>query len=85
MAYELSLSPAPNTRREKVIHALMGEKIWMTSGEINKAIAKRHGTLIKSTSFYPMISLLTKERVIIRRDDKLALRSRLGEGQAVND
>ena len=82
---ELSLSPAPNTRREKVIFALSGEKIWMTSAEINQAIGRRHGAEIKSTSFYPMVSLLTKERVIIRRGDKLALRSRLGEGQAVND
>ena len=83
--YELSPSPVATSRREKVIEALSGTKLWMTSGEINQAIAKRHGAPIKNTSFYPMISVLTKDGVIIRKDDKLAVKGRIGEGSQVND
>lgn len=83
--YELSLTPQAASRRERVIEALSGQKLWMTSAEINQAIARRHGALIKTTSFYPMISLLTKDGVLVRKDDKLALKSRLGEGSQVND
>ncbi|MBA4330583.1 MAG: hypothetical protein B7Y85_06185 [Brevundimonas sp. 32-68-21] len=83
--YELNLSPQATTRREKIIEALKGPKLWMTSGEINKAIYKRHGVMIKTTSLYPMLTLMTKEGVLMRSKDKLALESRIGEGSQVND
>ena len=83
--YELSLMPQAASRRERVLEALSGQKLWMTSAEINQAIARRHGAMIKATSFYPMISLLTKEGVLVRDEDKLALKGRIGEGSQVND
>lgn len=83
--FEFSPPGAALSRRDRVVEALSGQKLWMTSAEINQAIANRHGALIKTTSFYPMISLLTKEGVLVRDEDKLALKRRIGEGSQVND
>lgn len=85
IGFEFGSPPPATSRRERVVEALSGSKLWMTSAEINQAIAERYGALIKATSFYPMISLLTKERVLVRKKDKLALQSRIGEGSQVND
>jgi hypothetical protein len=49
---------------------------------VHKPVA---GFLIKGTSFHPMISLMTKEGMIVRDKDRLALKSRIGEGSQVND
>lgn len=80
--FEIVLSAPSGSRRERVLEALGGDKIWMTSAEINNAIAKRHGVLIKGTSLYPMLTNLKKEGVIIRQGDRMALKGRLEKEQA---
>lgn len=77
--------PTTSTRRELVIEALSGEKVWMTSGEINKAIYKRHRFMIKTSSLYPMLTVLKNETVIVRDGDKMALKSRVKGGFEVQD
>ncbi|GLK49281.1 hypothetical protein GCM10017620_22540 [Brevundimonas intermedia] len=79
--FAFDVPPIRLSRRELVLEALKGEKIWMTSAEINEEIAKRHGAQIKPTSFYPMLSNLKNEAVIKREGDRMALASRIeGEG-----
>lgn len=73
------------SRRDRVVEALSGKLLWMTSAEINDAIAKRQGARIKNTSFYPMLTVLKNEGVVVRDGDKMALKSRIGEGSQVND
>lgn len=80
--------PAPpptagGSRRERVLEALSGEKVWMTSAEVNQEIARRYGALMKGTSLYPLLSLLKKERVIVRAGDKIAIKRRAEGGSAV--
>lgn len=58
------------SRRERILEALSGEKVFMTSGEVNRAIAKRYGVMIKGTSLYPMLTQLKKEGVIVRAGQK---------------
>lgn len=82
---DIILSSPPASRRERVLQALSGEKVWMTSAEINRAIAKRHGMLIKGTSLYPMLTVLKNEGVIVRDGDKMALKSRVEGGSEVQD
>lgn len=82
---ELLLSAPTASRRERVVEALSGERVWMTSREINNAIAKRHGMLIKSTSLLPMLTNLKNEGVVVRDGDKIALKERVEGGSAVQD
>lgn len=82
-AFKLA-SPVPSaTRRDRVIQALSDEKLWMTSSEINLAIEKRHGALMKTNSLYPMLTNLKKEGVIVRDRDRMALKSRITEAAPV--
>ena len=79
----LSVMPASGvSRRDRVVESLSGEKIWMTSAEINEAIAKRHGAPIKTTSFYPMLTTLKNDGVIVRDGERIALKSRADKEQA---
>jgi len=74
------------TRRERILEALSGEKVFMTSGEVNAAIAKRYGALIKGTSLYPMLTQLKKEGVIVRagkKGDLIAIKRRAEGGSVV--
>lgn len=78
--------PAGASRRERILEALSGEKVWMTSGEINHAIWKRHGAMIKGSSLYPMLSVLKQEGVIVRagkNGENIAIRRRAEGGSAV--
>ena len=69
------------SRRELVMEAMTDGPMWQTSKDINFAIARKHGFHIKSTSFFPMLTALKNEGVILRDGDKMALKSRLdGEG-----
>lgn len=65
------------SRRDKVLDVLSGEAVWMNSREINAAIFKKHGAFIKGSSFFPMLTTLKNEGVILREGDKMALKSRV--------
>ena len=70
--------PSDLTRRDKILAVLNGSaEPWLTSTDINKAIARRFGGLIKSSSLLPMLTNLKDEGVIIRKDGKLALKERV--------
>lgn len=70
------------SRRTRILEALSGEKVFMTSAEINEAIAKRYGAPIKGSSLYPMLSLLKQEKVIVRagKNGELIAIKRRAEG-----
>lgn len=72
------LARAPSgSRRERVLEALSGETVWMTSKEINFAIAQKYGVYIKGASLFPMLTALKNEGVIVRDGSKMALKSRV--------
>lgn len=84
--FEFDAPPQPSvhpSRRELVMEALGGEKVWMTSAEINKEVFRRHRFLIKTSSLYPMLTVLKNEGVIVRDGDRMALKSRVGGGSEV--
>lgn len=74
----------PMSRRELVMEAMTDGPMWQTSKDINFAIARKHGFHIKGSSFFPMLTALKNEGVIIRDGDKMALKSRLDkEGEPI--
>lgn len=71
------------SRRDKVLDVLAEGALWATSAEINRAVARKFGFLIKPSSFHPLLTDLKNEGVILRDGNKLALKSRIEQEEAI--
>ena len=71
------------SRKDKVLDILSDGPLWMTSSSINLSVARKYGQLIKPSSFHPLLTDLKNEGVILRDGNKLALKSRIEQEEAI--